>query len=86
MLDLFRELEGIEAHAVSTFVTRRLVDRFPGRSVAMTQDPHFDIEQWARHSSHVPLTQPTAGVNVRALHDDGSDLDAGHTLFRWRDR
>lgn len=51
----------------------------------MTQDPQFDIEQWARHSSHVPLTQPTAGVNVRALHDEGNDLDAGHTLFRWRD-
>ncbi|MDX2011032.1 MAG: ATP-binding protein [Myxococcaceae bacterium] len=85
MIDLFRDLAGVPVHALRSFVTQRLSDRFPDRSVAMTADPSFDAESWA-HDAGVPLDSPSPSTIVRAVHDDGAELRIGHFGFTWDDR
>lgn len=84
MIDLFHDLQSIQPHAVRTFVTQRLSDRFPGKSVAVTDDGSFDVENWAHHTKRVTLEHPSPSTVVRLVHDEGWSLVAGHTRFAWK--
>jgi len=84
VIDLFHDLQFIHPHAVRTFVTQRLSDRFPGRSVAVTSDDSFDVENWAHHTKRATLEHPSPSTVVRLVHDEGWNLVAGHTRFSWQ--
>lgn len=84
MIDLFRDLQFLAPHAVRTFITQRLADRFPGKSVAMTNDESFDVENWAHHTGRATLEYPSPSTVVRLVHDEGYTLTAGHTRFGWK--
>lgn len=89
MLDLLRDLEAIELHAVRTATLVRLQNRFPGRVISCVEDDNFLVGAWATGTKETTVESPTATIDVIKLHgergDAGWHLFSGHERLVWRE-
>ncbi|MGV3625296.1 MAG: AAA family ATPase [Archangium sp.] len=88
MIDLLRELEAVELHAVRTAAQVRLQARFPGRVISCVEDDGFLVGAWASGTKETEIESPTIEVDVVKLHgergDTGWHLFSGHERLQWR--
>lgn len=88
MIDLLRELESIELHAVRTAALTRLQTRFPDRVISCVEDDGFVVGAWAGGTKETKVESPSANVDVIQLHgergDTGWHLFSGHERLTWR--